>query len=99
MSIKDKRGSVTLLKYDALNRLTEKRMPISADGSGSTVWSIERYLYNSAGNLVKKTLTGTKDKLDTRETTYTYYLNNQLKTVSDSSGPKRQTTMIKREPG
>lgn len=86
VSIKDKKGSATLLKYDGLNRPIEKKSPMSVDGSGNTVWSIERYTYDEVGNLLKKTLAGTKDKLDTRETTYTYYANNQVKTVSDISG-------------
>jgi len=36
--------------------------------------------------LIRKTLSGTKDKLDTREITYTYYPNNLLDTTTDSSG-------------
>ena len=86
VSVKDKRGSTSLLRYDALNRLAEKKLPISVDANGNTVWTIEKYVYDEAGNLTSRTQTGTLDKQDSRVTTYTYYLNNQLKTVSDNSG-------------
>jgi uncharacterized protein RhaS with RHS repeats len=74
------------VKYDALNRPAEKRIPLEIDSSGNIVYSIERYGYDPAGNLIRKTLSGTKDKLDTREITYTYYPNNLLDTTTDSSG-------------
>jgi RHS repeat-associated protein len=85
-SIKDKRGGTTLFRHDKLGRLSEKMVPISVDSSGNTVWSIERYAYDEAGNLVKKSVSGTIDALDAREINYTYYANNLVRTVSDNSG-------------
>ncbi|WP_158301673.1 RHS repeat-associated core domain-containing protein [Paenibacillus mesophilus] len=86
VSVKDKRGSVTLFKYDANKRMTEKRTPLDLDASGSVIYSIESYAYDSIGNIVKKSLTGTNDRAFVREQTYTYFDNNLLHTSADSSG-------------
>lgn len=86
VSIKDKRDNITILKYDALDRIVEKRIPLELDASGNVVYSIEKYAYDAAGNLIKKTLGGTRNKLDSREVNYTYYPNNLLNTVTDSAG-------------
>ncbi|CAG7658638.1 RHS repeat-associated core domain-containing protein [Paenibacillus allorhizosphaerae] len=83
---KDKRGSVTLLKYDAANRLIEKRVPLELDASGNTVYAVEGYAYDPVGNVLKKSLNSSKDKSFYRETVYTYYDNNLVNTISDSSG-------------
>jgi len=41
------------VKYDALNRPAEKRIPLEIDSSGNIVYSIERYGYDPAGNLIR----------------------------------------------
>ncbi|NLO40443.1 MAG: RHS repeat protein, partial [Ruminiclostridium sp.] len=86
VSIRDKRGSVSVIKYDALNRPVEKRTPIELDGSGNFIYSIEKIVYDEAGNLKKRILSGTKDKFDSREMVYTYYANNLTDTITDSAG-------------
>lgn len=86
VSLKDKRGSVTLLKYDAANRLTERRTPLELDASGTTVYAVEGYAYDAVGNVLKKSLSGSKDKSFYREVVYTYYDNNLVNTVLDNSG-------------
>ncbi|MFZ5968694.1 MAG: RHS repeat-associated core domain-containing protein [Bacillota bacterium] len=86
VALKDKRGNIVLFSYDANNRLIEKKTPLALDGSKNVIYAVETYLYDEAGNLVRKTATDSKDKLFIRVTSYTYYDNNLLSTVSDSSG-------------
>jgi RHS repeat-associated protein len=47
---------VSIVKYDSLNRPTEKRNPIELDGSGNFIYSIEKYAYDEVGNLKKQTM-------------------------------------------
>ena len=61
-------------------------VPISVDSSGNTVWSIERYAYDEAGNLVKKISFRNNRRTGCEEINYTYYANNLVRTVSDNSG-------------
>ena len=56
VSLKDKRGSVSLFKYDGMKRLTEKRTPLELDDSGSVVYAIETYAYDTVGNIIKKSV-------------------------------------------
>nr|WP_275984165.1 RHS repeat-associated core domain-containing protein [Paenibacillus hamazuiensis] len=84
--MKDKRGSATLMKYDANGKMVEKRLPLELDGSGNVVYAVETYVYDSLGNLLKKSVTDSKDKSFIRETTYTYYDNNLQNTTSDNGG-------------
>lgn len=88
VSSTDKRGSMTLFKYDSLNRLSEKRTPLERDASGNIVYAVEKYSYDAVGNMIRKALagTGSKDKSFLRETLYAYYDNNLLRTQSDNSG-------------
>lgn len=83
-TVKDKRGSVSYFFYDANNRVTEKKIPLDKDSSGNILYAREKYLYDEAGNITKKTLTGTRDKTSVRETYYTYYDNNLVNTVTDT---------------
>ncbi len=62
------------------------RTQLSRDASGNFIYAQEKYAYDERGNVIKKTLTGTKDKTSRRETYYTYYDNGLVKTVSDSVG-------------
>jgi RHS repeat-associated protein len=86
VSSKDKRDSILYITYDALGRPVKKRTPVEKDGSGNILYAVESYTYDEAGNISAKVLTGTKDKLSSRTTNYTYYENNLVNTVSDSSG-------------
>ncbi len=86
VSLKDKRGSVTYITYDAENRVVSKKTPFEKDSSGSVLYTIESYIYDDIGNVTSKEFTGTKDKLGLRKITYTYYDNNLVNTVTDSSG-------------
>jgi RHS repeat-associated protein len=85
-SSSDKRGSVTLFSYDGVRRLTEKRIPLERDDSGNLVYAVETYRYDAAGNLTRKSMTGSKDKSFLRETVYTYTDTNLLHTETGSSG-------------
>ena len=86
VAAKDKRDSITYITYDAANRPVKKKLPLELDGSGNVLYSIENYTYDELGNITAKEITGTKDKLSSRTTSYTYYDNNQVNTVTDSSG-------------
>lgn len=86
VSQKDKRSSTTLFKYDMAGRLIEKRSPLQFDASGNVVYAVESYDYDELGNLTRKTLADSKDKTFVRQFNYTYYDNNLVETVSDSSG-------------
>jgi uncharacterized protein RhaS with RHS repeats len=85
-SPKDKNGSITYINYDALNRPIEKKLPLEKDAAGSILYTIKGYSYDVLGNITQKEVTGTKDKLSSRTTTYTYYDNNLVNTITDSSG-------------
>ncbi len=82
----DKRGSTVYISYDALNRPAEKRTPLVLDEAGNTVYGIESYIYDEAGNLSARIQTGSDDPAQRRETSYTYYDNNQVMSQSDNSG-------------
>lgn len=86
VALKDKGGSISYSNYDEIGRLIKKRIPIEKDSSGTVFYSVETYTYDEVGNISSKVLTGTKDKLSSRTTNYTYYDNNLIDTVSDSSG-------------
>ncbi|MDR6553468.1 RHS repeat-associated core domain-containing protein [Paenibacillus qinlingensis] len=86
VSLKDKRGSVSLFKYDGNKQLTEKQTPLELDESGNVVYAVEQYAYDTVGNVIKKSVAGSKDAEFLRETTYTYYDNNLLQVVSNNSG-------------
>jgi YD repeat-containing protein len=77
-SQKDQRGSVSLLMYDANNRLSEKRTPLELDDSGNVVYAVEKYLYDAVGNLTRKSLTGSKSASFARVSDYNYYDNDKL---------------------
>jgi len=83
---KDKKGSTTYITYDASSRPVKKKLPLELDGSGNALYSIESYTYDELGNITAKEVTGTKDKLSSRTTNYTYYDNGLVYTVTDSSG-------------
>ena len=83
---KDKRDSISYITYDALGRPVKKRIPFEKDSSGNIHYAVENYTYDEVGNILSKALTGTKDKLSSRTTNYTYYNNNLINTISDSSG-------------
>ncbi|WP_040950108.1 RHS repeat-associated core domain-containing protein [Gorillibacterium massiliense] len=85
-TVKDKRGSVTTFKYDATGRLAEKRSPLERDASGSVVYAVDAYQYDAVDNVIKWSLTHSKDRAFLRETTYTYALDGSVITVSDNSG-------------
>ena len=86
VALKDKRGSITYITYDAENRVVSKRIPFEKDSGGSVLYTIENYVYDETGNVITREITGTKDKLSAKKTTYTYYDNNLVNTVIDSSG-------------
>ena len=86
VALKDKRESVTYITYDAENRVVTKKLPFEKDSSGSVLYTIENYIYDDIGNVITREVTGTKDKLSSKKTTYTYYDNNLVNTVTDSSG-------------
>ncbi|TBL71232.1 polymorphic toxin type 30 domain-containing protein [Paenibacillus thalictri] len=83
---KDKRGSITLFKYDANRKVTEKRTQLDLDKSGNVVYAVEAYTYDPMGNMIKKSISDSKDEAFYRETIYTYYDNNAVATVADNSG-------------
>ncbi|PYG87917.1 RHS repeat-associated protein, partial [Ruminiclostridium sufflavum DSM 19573] len=85
-SAKDKNGSLTKITYDAANRITEKKLPLEKDSSGNTVYSIEKYTYDAIGKITAIETTGTKDKLSSRITSYTYNDSGLVNAVTDSSG-------------
>ncbi|QJD85852.1 RHS repeat protein [Cohnella herbarum] len=95
ISQKDKRGSVTLFKYDANNRIIEKRAPLEFDAGGNVVYAIETTVYDKVGNVIKQTMTNSKDKSFIRETRYTYADNNLVLTVSDNGGAYTKYTYDK----
>lgn len=86
VSEKDKRGSLSLFSYDAMNQLTVKKIPLEVDSSKNISYLSEQYGYDSAGNLLKKTVSGSKDDSSKRESTYIYYDNNLVKSIADNSG-------------
>ncbi|EMS70409.1 RHS repeat-associated core domain-containing protein [Ruminiclostridium cellobioparum] len=86
VALKDKKGSITYITYDAENRVVSKRIPFEKDSGGSVLYTIENYVYDEIGNVITREITGTKDKLSAKKTTYTYYDNNLVNTVTDSSG-------------
>ncbi|OMF86246.1 hypothetical protein BK146_27790 [Paenibacillus sp. FSL R7-0333] len=86
VSEKDKRGSLSLFSFDALDRLTVKKIPLEMDSSKNIVYLSEQYSYDSLGNLLSKTITGSKDGSPKRETTYSYYDNNLVRNTADNSG-------------
>ncbi|WP_218158263.1 hypothetical protein, partial [Paenibacillus algorifonticola] len=86
VSLKDKRGSISLYAYDANKKLMEKKSPLEQDSSGNIVYAVESYAYDAAGNLIKESLSSSKDEAFLRERTYAYYSNNLLKSESDNSG-------------
>lgn len=86
VSFKDKRGNVTIFAYDGAMNLVEKKSPLERDGSNSIVFAVDSYTYDGNGNLIKKSLSNSKDPSFLRETTYTYFDNNLVKTESDNSG-------------
>jgi RHS repeat-associated protein len=86
ISQKDKRGSVTLFKYDANNRMIEKRTPLEFDAGGNVVYAVETTVYDKVGNVIKQTMTSSRDKSFIRETSYTYADNKLVLTVSDNGG-------------
>lgn len=83
---KDKRDNWSLFSYYKNNKLKEKKIPLEYNSSGSILYYIESYVYDGAGNLTQKTVTGTKDPLSKRVTDYTYYDNDLLETIKDNSG-------------
>ncbi|KAB3535456.1 RHS repeat protein, partial [Alkaliphilus pronyensis] len=92
ISEKDKRGSISYFSYDKTNRLTQKRLPLQLDAAGNTDYLIEDYQYDSVGNLIRKKITSSKDATFIRETSYTYYDNNKVETVSDNNGAYSKST-------
>lgn len=82
----DKIGSTTQLFYDKNNRMVEKRIPLYLDGSSNIVYAIESYVYDSVGNIIRKSVTDSKEQASTREAIYTYYDNDLLESVTDNSG-------------
>ena len=86
VTIIDKRGSATYFIYDPLGRIKEKKIPIEKDKSGNVYYTIEKYGYDEVGNIIKKTITGNKNKGSKRETFYTYYDNNLIETITQNSG-------------
>ena len=86
VSVKDKRGYVTLFKYDEKKRLVEKKWPIELDSSGSVAYAVSTYAYDAVGNIIKESLTGSKDRSFLREKLYTYADNNLVLTIADNSG-------------
>lgn len=82
---KDKKGYDTEYSYDENNRPTEIRRPLELSGS-NILYSIAQYEYDEVGNVIRKTITGTKDSGVVRETYISYYRNNLPDTVKDNSG-------------
>ncbi|QOR35895.1 RHS repeat protein [Clostridium sp. 'deep sea'] len=80
----DEAGAKTYISYDALNRVVEKKIPI--EKQGSTLYSLEKYSYDNLSRVTKKTLTGTKNINNKRETYYAYLDNNKLESVTYNSG-------------
>ncbi len=85
VTVKDKNGSCTYIEYDVANRISKKKLPLEKNSSGNIVYIIENYTYNALGKVAKKEITGTKDKLSSRKTEYTYYDNGLVYTVSVNS--------------
>jgi uncharacterized protein RhaS with RHS repeats len=56
------------------------------------IYSIENYTYNELGNITAKEITGTKDKLSSRTTDYTYYDNGSRKSVTYPDGTVEKYT-------
>jgi YD repeat-containing protein len=67
---------------DAQGQVTENK----TDLASNVVYAVETYRYDAAGNLTRKSLTGSKDKSFLRETVYTYTDANLLHTETGSSG-------------
>ncbi|MTI48638.1 MAG: RHS repeat protein, partial [Firmicutes bacterium] len=86
VSVKDKRDTTTLMSYDYLNRVVEKKIPIERDTSGNIIYRIETYEYDEVGNLFKETVSDSKNRTEAREITHTYYDNNLEKTVTNNNG-------------
>lgn len=82
----DKQGSASLYEYDASGRLIQQQTPLEKDGSGNTVYAVNGFVYDPAGNLLKESLSSSKDDSFVRETVYTYYDNSLLHTSTDRSG-------------
>ncbi|RAV02633.1 polymorphic toxin type 47 domain-containing protein [Paenibacillus sp. YN15] len=103
VSASDKRGSAVLFSYDGARRVTEKRTPLERDESGNTVYAVETYRYDPAGNMIRKSLSGSRETDFLRTTAYTYYENGLLHTELDGSGGLTQYAydksgnMVKRE--
>jgi|GEM_PF-3330517 len=88
-SITDRRGATTLFTYDALNRRILKEVPIESDGS-VIEYGTMGYQYDSMGNLIQETASGTLNPTDCRVSNYTYYDNGLLDSVITNAG-KSQT--------
>lgn len=52
ISVKDKNGNITTNTYDNLGRLLQEQIPFQKNGT-STVYSTNKYYYDSNGNLTK----------------------------------------------
>ena len=92
ISQKDKRDNATYISYDAKNRVTEKKTPLELDAAGNVNFVTENYIYDTEGNVISKSVSGTANTDSKRETYYSYYPNNLVKTVSDSSGASKTSS-------
>jgi RHS repeat-associated protein len=75
----DETNIAKIYNYDSLDRIKEIKTPLEYDLNNNILYSIEKYEYDSAGNIIKETKTGTKDLLNKRVMEYEYYNNNLLK--------------------
>ncbi|HCC06742.1 MAG TPA: hypothetical protein DEP72_01055 [Clostridiales bacterium] len=86
----DSNGSVSYLKYDGFNRVTETWMPIEIL-NGNIVYSYTKVDYDKADNRIAAKVGKDKVALYAVPTnfvtkTYTYYRNGKLKSETDSEG-------------
>lgn len=77
--------SVTKISYNKNDLIIKKKIPIEKDLSGNVVYVIETYQYDKMNNLIKQSITGSKETI-AREVVYIYYKNNKVKSATDSVG-------------
>ncbi|MDP4144966.1 MAG: right-handed parallel beta-helix repeat-containing protein, partial [Bacillota bacterium] len=97
----DVNGATTYYNYDHLNRLIEVWTPIESI-NGTTLYSYSNIVYDNGGRKLSESIGKDKVKyvvvngnvdpssrpVNLITTSYTYYENNKVKTVTDSSGKR-----------
>ncbi len=93
---KDQKKKITYLKYDGLNRVSEKWIPFEEEG-GTQKYTYTWYVYDKSGN-IKEEKTG-KNKVNKNEVPesfitvhYDHYNNGKVKAVYDDEGRRKEYT-------